>query len=85
MMLPFIWGATAMGCLTAAGFFLRFWKQSRDRLFAAFALAFALQALNSLALAALEPLRESLHYLYLIRLLAFLVLLWGIIDKNRQS
>ena len=34
-----LWGATEMGCCTAALHFLRFWRRSRDRLFLAFALS----------------------------------------------
>lgn len=80
-----VWGATAMGCWTAGFFFLRFWKQSRDRLFLIFALAFWVLSLNWIVLA-VEPRTtgETHSYAYVIRLVAFLLLLGGIVDKNRR-
>lgn len=80
-----VWGATAMGCWTAGFFFLRFWRQSRDRLFLIFALAFWTLSLNWIVLA-LTPSSggETRNFAYVIRLLAFLLLLGGIIDKNRR-
>lgn len=73
-----------MGCLTAVGFFLRFWRQSNDRLFAAFAIAFGLLAANWVGLAEIAPRHESRHYIYVLRLMAFTILLVGILDKNRR-
>ena len=45
---PFYWGATAMGCLVAALFFFRFYRQSTDRLFLFFALGFTIFGANRL-------------------------------------
>ena len=42
----FVWGVLAMGSLVPALFFLRYWRSSRDRLFAFFAVAFGLMALS---------------------------------------
>lgn len=47
----FLMGATAMGCWTAMLFFLRFWRESRDRLFAMFSAAFLLLGLTRFGLA----------------------------------
>jgi hypothetical protein len=80
----FLWGATAFASAVAALFFLRFWRDTRERLFAFFAGAFALLGLNWLLLDVLAPERESEHLVYLVRLAAFLVLLVGIIDRNRR-
>ena len=44
--LGFIHGAVAMGCVIVAMFFLRFWQQSRDRLFVWFAAAFTTLAVS---------------------------------------
>lgn len=79
-----VWTMTATGCLTAGLFFLRFWRDNRDRLFLIFALAFWALALNWLVLVAVPVAAEKHHYAYLIRLVAFLLLLVGIIDKNRR-
>lgn len=76
-------GATSFGCLVIALFFFRFWRQTADRLFAAFALAFAIFAANRFVLAVLEEDDEARPYVYLVRLLAFLVIIAAIVDKNR--
>ena len=76
-------GVIVTGYLVAGLFFLRFWKQSRDRLFAMFALAFWLLAAQRLALALTTQIFEDVIWLYVIRLLAFLLILAAIIDKNR--
>lgn len=81
----FLWGALAMASATIAIFFLRFWTQSRDRLFLFFAMAFAAFALHWLGLGIVAPPEESRHYLYLLRLLAFVLILAGIVDKNRTT
>lgn len=78
-----LWSMTAMGCLGVAVCFLSFWRQTADRLFFLFALAFALFGVNMLLLAAINPAHESRHLIYLIRLAAFLVIIVAIIDKNR--
>ncbi|MBA3685035.1 MAG: hypothetical protein H0W72_07310 [Planctomycetes bacterium] len=64
-------------------FFLRFWRRSKDRLFLAFAIAFLIFAVSRTGLAFLED-DESRTYIYLLRLAAFLAILWAIVDKNRS-
>lgn len=80
-----LWSMTAMACLGVATCFVRFWRQTGDRLFAFFALAFALFGVNTLLLAAINPAHESRHLVYLLRLAAFVILIAGIVDKNRSS
>lgn len=77
-------GAITMASWTAALFFLRFWRKSGDRLFLSFAAAFALLGLTRLALTFVQQASESHTYLYLIRLLAFVLILVAIVDKNRR-
>ena len=76
-------GAIAMGSMVIALFFLRFWRSTHDRFFLYFALSFASEALRrvfaSLATAAGEDTPEH----YLIRLAAYLLILWAIWEKNR--
>jgi hypothetical protein len=81
-MLSFLWGATAATSLVASMFFLRFWKDTRDRLFAVLSAAFCVFALNYVLLACFVPSNETRHLLYLVRLLAFALILAGIVDKN---
>ncbi len=69
---------------TAAVFFLKFWKESKDRLFGFFSAAFGVLAVDWLVRALVNVQHESQHYLYLIRLLAFLLIIAGIADKNRS-
>jgi hypothetical protein len=76
-------GAIVMGYAVVGLFFLRFWKQSRDRLFGFFALAFFVLAGQRLALALTTQTNEGAVYLYIVRLLAFVIILVAILDKNR--
>ena len=84
-MIQLVSGAIIVGYLVAALLFLRMWRDTRDRLFGAFALAFALFAVQRFLLATTTEIFEDVAPLYIIRLLGFLVLLWAIIDKNRAA
>lgn len=85
MLKAMINGALVMACLACALFFLRFWRASRDRIFAFFSLAFAVMSLNWMALTLLQVDDERRHYLYVIRLVSFLLILYAIWDKNRAG
>ncbi|WP_224248636.1 DUF5985 family protein [Hyalangium gracile] len=85
MLKPMINGALVMACLACALFFLRFWRASRDRLFAFFSLAFVVMGCNWLALTLLDVDDERRHYVYVIRLVSFLLILYAIWDKNRAG
>ena len=78
-----LWSMTAMASVGVAVFWVRFWRQTGDRFFAFMAVAFALFGANLTLLAALNPEHESRHLIYLLRLAAFLVIIIGIVDKNR--
>ena len=84
-MIQLMSGAIVTGYLIAGLFFLRYWRQSRDRLFVIFALAFWLLALQRLALAFTTQYFEDVTWLYGVRLLAFVLILLAIIDKNRAG
>lgn len=84
-MIQVLSGVIIAGSLVAALLFLRLWRDTRDRLFAAFAIAFVLFAVQRLLLALTTQTVEDAAPLYVIRLLGFLVLLWAIVDKNRAS
>ena len=80
----FVAGLLVMGYSVASLFFLRFWRTTRDRLFLFFAGAFALLAFQRAGLAAsIEDPTQPTWY-YFVRLLAFLLFLVAIIDKNRS-
>ena len=76
-------GAIVMGYAVAGLFFARFWRQTRDRLFLIFAIAFWLLGVQRLALALTAEMLESQTAFYLLRLFAFLLILAAIVDKNR--
>ena len=78
-------GAILMGYLVAGLFFLRFWRDTRDRLFLIFAVAFVLLGIQRLALVLTREMLESQTGLYVIRLFAFLLILGAIVDKNRKG
>jgi hypothetical protein len=78
-------GAIAMGYAVAGLFFLRFWRETRDRLFLIFSGAFWVLGLQRLALVFSSDMGEDHTGLYLIRLFAFLLILGAIVDKNRST
>jgi peptidoglycan/LPS O-acetylase OafA/YrhL len=84
-MVEFLNGVTAAGSLAVGLFFLRLFRETRDRFFVLFGLAFWMLALNSLVLIWAAPASEDRHYFYIGRLLAFLLIIAAIIDKNRSS
>jgi predicted permease len=79
-----LYGALTLGCLVSSLFFLRFWRQTRDRLFALFSAAFAILAINWIPLPFVPAVYESRELFYLLRLVAFLIILVAIVDKNRK-
>jgi peptidoglycan/LPS O-acetylase OafA/YrhL len=81
-MIEFLSGAITMGFLVAAGFFMRFWRQTADRLFLAFAIAFALLAINQAIAQWLGAADERVGYTYFLRVLGFVLILGAIVDKN---
>ena len=84
-MFAFASGLIAMGFLVAALFFLRYWRQTRDSLFAAFSAAFLLLALNQTLLAFTSIPVEERSPLYLLRLAAFVLIAAAIVAKNRRG
>lgn len=83
-MSSFLLGALAMGFLAGSLFFARFFARTRDRFFAFLAAAFAIMSANQVALAAFGEDSEYRSWLYLVRLAAFVVILYAIVDKNRR-
>lgn len=81
-MIAFLGGAVTLGYLVGGLFFLRFWRRTRDRLFLAFAIAFALFALNQALVHLLEVVREPWSFVYALRVIGFLIILGAILDKN---
>ena len=78
-------GAIVMASLTIALFFLRFWKSTHDRFFLFFAIAFALEAFNRILIQITIHQDEQQPLFYLVRLLAYGLILVAILQKNRRS
>lgn len=81
-MSEFMQGATMMASVGVALFFLRFWRQTGDRLFAVFAAAFALFAVNRLLLAVLDEESETRTWVYALRAATFVMIAVAVLDKN---
>jgi hypothetical protein len=77
-------GALAAVSSIAGLFFVKLWRVSGDRLFALFAVAFWMLALNWIVLGLGNVAAESRHHVYFIRLLAFVLIAVAVIDKNRR-
>lgn len=82
---PFMLGLLVMACLVAGMFFMRFWRRTGDRLFGLFAIALFLLGTNWLLLACTSRDETRDVLFYLLRLLAFVLILVGIVDKNRAQ
>ncbi len=80
-----IYGAVAMASLTAALFFLRFWRTTHDRFFLLFAISFGAEAINRVVLGLGLPSEEQEPFFYLVRLFSFGLILVAIIMKNRGT
>ena len=78
-------GMLAAGYLVAALHFLKFRQRTGDRLFLAFATAFGVLAVQRVALVILASVPSATLYLYALRVLAFLLIIAAIVDKNRAT
>jgi len=83
-------GGMAVAFAAIGLFFFRFWAASRDLLFLLLGSAFSMLSLERVILImsnfAFVPIGdETRHWVYLIRLLAFLLIIYGVIHKNREK
>jgi hypothetical protein len=77
-------GAIGMASLVAALFFARFWRTTRDRLFLFFAASFGVEGLSRFAIGLYGQNADDAASFYLMRLLAMLLIIVAIVDKNRS-
>jgi uncharacterized membrane protein HdeD (DUF308 family) len=75
-------GAIAMASLIAGLFFLRFWRDTGDRLFLFFAISFLVEGINRWALGFSGDPNEGRPFFYFVRFLSFLLILIAIVQKN---
>jgi len=73
-------------CSVLAGlFFLKFWRRTRDMLFMMFAWAFWLMGANQLAVSASSSYDLDVGWTYVLRLLAFVLIILAIVRKNMET
>jgi hypothetical protein len=82
-MREFLAGAGFVACLAIALMFLRNWRRDGERLFLAFGAAFAVLAAHYLLLPIFVPRAEDRPEIYALRLVAFGLIIAGVVDKNR--
>jgi len=75
-------GAIAMASLIAGLFFLRFWRDTGDRLFLFFAISFLVEGVNRAWLGLSDDPNEGRPFFYFVRFLSFLLILIAIVQKN---
>jgi len=75
-------GAIAAGSFFAGLFFFRFWHHTRDRLFLCFAGSFWLEAGNRVAMGVASRPVEQEPVFYIVRLVAYGLILLAICQKN---
>ncbi len=83
--LDFLSGAVSMGFLVCGLFFLRFWRRSGDELFLSFASAFALLSIGQALLSLWAIAAEEGSWIYLLRLAAFVIIIFAIWRKNLHT
>jgi hypothetical protein len=80
----FLLGYIAAASAVVALYFLRFWKETRDLLFMAFAVFFAVQGgTRAFTVSAANP-NQVINWIYILRLLAVLALVAAILRKNAR-
>lgn len=75
-------GAITMASMVIALFFLRFWRNTGDRFFLYFALSFFIEGVHRVYSAVNDAGGEDSPLHYLIRLLAYGLIIWAILEKN---
>lgn len=89
----FLSGGGTACFLMSALFFLKFWRASRDRFFSRLSMAcvlFALERIIGLITYQTMPhdpasVESTLPWIYLVRLVGFLIILYAVIQKNRSE
>lgn len=75
-------GGIATATVIAGFLFMRFWRSTGDRFFLLFGLSFLIEGVNRILLGITGGLNEGSPGYYLVRLLAYALILVAILDKN---
>jgi len=81
----FLMGGIAIASLVAGLYFFRFWRHTRDAFFIFFALSFWIEGANRFAMAWLAMPTEDAPVHYIVRLVAYGLIIAAIVIKNRSS
>jgi hypothetical protein len=81
----FLLGIIVTTSFVAAAFFWKFYRQTRDTLFLAFAATFTIEGLNRIGFLFIDSPNEGSPAIYAVRLVAFLIILAAIVRKNFSS
>lgn len=81
----FLSGVFTTLALVASLFFTNFYRKTKDRLFACFALSFFMLGVERIVITVFNITQERGSEVYLIRLVSLVLILWAIIDKNRRG
>lgn len=82
---PLLLGAIAALCFVAGLFFLRYWRSTRDRFFLFLMSAFWIEGVNRLHIGWTGSWSEDGPTHYIVRLLAYGLIVLAILDKNRPG
>ena len=81
----FLSGAIVLANLVIGVFFLRFFRDYRDRLFLFFSASFIFDALERALPILLAEVDEGAVWIFAMRMAAYVLIVVAIIDKNRQT
>jgi Family of unknown function (DUF5985) len=78
-------GGIVTASFVAGLFFMRFWRTSGDRFFLLFALSFFIEGANRFVLTEFVGPNEDAPLYYVIRLIAYALIIAAIVMKNRGT
>jgi hypothetical protein len=81
----FLIGVLSTAFVTAAVFFLRFWRDTRDRFFLAFAASFLIEGLSRVVVLFVDRPSQPPTAVFVVRLFASGLIIWAILRKNYGS
>jgi hypothetical protein len=76
--------AILLSCWAIGLALFRSWRLTHDSLFRWFGVAFCLMGVERMLLLLIDPANELQVYVYFVRLLAFGLILYAILGKNRE-
>ena len=80
----FLSGAVTLGFWVIGLYFWKFWRESGDRFFSYFCFAFWILGLERIGVVYLGASQETGPVVYLARVVAFSLIIYGMVEKNRR-